>query len=227
MSDLVSLVICEVGKPPYLAELTLPQLEKLIGDSIEAIPPAALIANGSDCPQLRNVLCIAGGNARINGNPPPHNRFGILGHFAISGSGGRSLKPERQNEILATIRQYDSEAVFRWFRLPPYAMVAPAWEQRGCKWSPDVHFTGDVHARDEIRFINYLLTKNAEQIVAYHDYRPFPAMFSLEVQFDDSPIGREQARAMLWEYQKGFDSKRRLRKSASATAGKFFEEASA
>jgi len=211
-------IVCEINKVPFEAELSFAEISAVLRDSVEFIPPATQRAWGFHCPLPDGCAIAAGGNALVHDNPPPPNRFGLVGNIVVTGPNGHSIPKNRIAKILSAIREYDEREMSRSFRIPGGAASAFAWERRGRNWSPEVHLTGDLRIGREIRFANYLLLRYAPQIVAYHMERPFGgAMYSLEFQFADSPEGREQARSFIKEYESGF-SDARLKKTAEATA---------
>ncbi len=214
MSKTYLCVICEIGKPPYQAELTDNQMEALVGDSLESASPESLESWGHECPLPRDSIILLGGNARVRDNPPPPNRFGVLGNLVVVGRRG-SLRRDRVEQVIEAVNKYDLDQLTKSFRIPRGTVSAPSWEKQGKTWSPEVNLTGDLRQGREIAFINSLLLKYGDQIVACYQQQPWGAMFCLELQFFGSPEGSEQAQSFLREYEGGFDAKGRMTKLAS------------
>lgn len=97
------------------------------------------------------------------------------------------------------------------------AMAAPEFESQGNAWKPHLHFTG-IYAPDEVNFIEWLLAKYADNIVAHHFYAPFPRHYSIELQFGDSEMEQAKMRECRQEYHAGFDAEGRLKPRALKTA---------
>jgi hypothetical protein len=224
MRDRTTVVVCELGKPAYQAELSERQIEKLICDTFEFIHPTTLRAWGHDCPLPDSVIVIAGGNAAVKDTPPIPNRFGVLGTFVIAGPRGHSLRKNVIPTVIEIVQAYDNAALSLDFRIPPHAVPAQQWESRGNEWNPSAHLTGDISRGEEIKFINYLLAKFQQHVVAFYSYRPFPVMYSLELQFAASADGREQARAFVREYESAFDKRGSIKSDAVAAADAFFSD---
>ena len=207
-------VVCEIGKPPYEAELTEDQIELIIGDGLEEASPYSLESWGHDCPLPKDCVVVVGANALVRDDPPAPNRFGVLGNLVIIGRTG-SLRKDLVEQVIESVKQYDADQMSKSFRVPSGVKTAPAWQKLGKEWSPDAHLTGDMRRGDEIRFINSLLLRYGAHMVACYLMQPFPVMYSLELQFSEDAVGREQARSFLREYQNGFTASGKLKKAVS------------
>jgi hypothetical protein len=91
------------------------------------------------------------------------------------------------------------------FRLPETAKPAEEWEGQGNDFDPELHFTGAMDDRKEVKFVQRLLDRHGSGLAAYFCYQPLPGMFSLELQFHD----RQTMLACRREYQKGPTKKSR------------------
>ena len=71
------------------------------------------------------------------------------------------------------------------FKMPSHAKTADAFQRAGGRWKPNQHYTGATADTNHIKAVQALIDKYATAIEAYHLYEPFPAMYSLEMQFSD------------------------------------------
>jgi hypothetical protein len=85
------------------------------------------------------------------------------------------------------------------FTPPEAAKSAEEWEAEGHNFEPELHFTGTMDHRKEVRFVQRLLDRYGSGLAAYYFSQPLPGMFSLELQFHD----QKAMRACRQEYQKG------------------------
>lgn len=79
--------------------------------------------------------------------------------------------------------------------------TAEQFEREGNTFDPQAHFTGDRRNLLELRFVNHLILKYSDSIVAYH-YQSVhgPIGFSAELQFVDDDIAMRCVR----EYDAAF-----------------------
>lgn len=78
----------------------------------------------------------------------------------------------------------------------------------GGSWEPDVHFTGDLTNKAEIAAIQAIIDKHARGIVAYYEFFPMAAMFSLEIQFSNE----DKAEACRKDYDDLFTRAGKIKK---------------
>lgn len=66
---------------------------------------------------------------------------------------------------------------------------APEFQKLGGDWEPHAHFTGNPEDRDEVEAVQGVINRHSTGIVAHYVYRPYPAMYSVELQFQNEGQG--------------------------------------
>lgn len=96
----------------------------------------------------------------------------------------------------------------------PYrsSLSAREYEEEGGKWEPQLHFTGVLDDPVEIRFIEHLLKKYGEAVVAHYIYSPWPETYSVELQFGSSDEAKRKQSDCRNEYHAAFTCNGNLKK---------------
>ncbi len=89
---------------------------------------------------------------------------------------------------------------------------APKFQEQGGEWEPDLHFTGSYGDNCETEVIQTVINDHLDNLVAYYLYSPLHGMYSLELQWADTPEGRKTMMACRKAYQSLFTPTGKLKK---------------